>query len=80
MTRGFLKQQLSVRTGATISQIESGVFSVNTKCDYFAKTADRQIVTNPCNIRKQGWGLDMKKLDGTKLSVHVEWCKVSIIN
>ena len=94
MTRGFLKQQLSVSTGSTVSQIESEVFSSNTKRDplsvsatssvnsmcenYFAKTADNHQVTKPYDIERKGWGLDVQRLDGTKLSVHVECCKVSI--
>ena len=117
MTRGFLKQQLSVSTGSTVSQIESGVFSSNTKRDpysrsatssvnakyrratssvktkcrsatssvntmcenYFAKIADSHQVTKPYDIERNGWGLDVQRLDGTKLSVHVECCEVSII-
>ena len=93
MTRSFLKQQLSVRTGSTISQIESGVFSGNIKRDphikttsligtkyedYFAKSADNHQVTKPYNIERKGWGLDVQRLDGTKLSIHVECCEVSI--
>ena len=74
-TKSFLKQQLSLRTGATISQIESGVFS---PCGYFAKTADSHQITKPCNISKEGWGLDVQWLVGTKLSVHVKCCEVSI--
>ena len=74
-TKSFLKQQLSLRTGATISQIESGVFS---PCDYFTKTADSHQISKPCNIMKQGWGLDVQRLDGTKLSVHVQFSEVSI--
>ena len=100
MTRGFLKQQLSVRTGSTISQIESGVFSGKTKHDskiktkkwpmvysldlkredYFAKTADSHQITNPCDIKREGWGLDVQGLDGTKMSIHVEYCEVSIFS
>ena len=75
-----MKQQLSVRTGSTISQIESGAFSVNsssTKCYYFAKTDDSHQISEPFNIIKQGWGLDVQRLDGTKLSFQVECCEVS---
>ena len=102
MTRGFLKHQLSVRTGSTIPQIESGVFLGKTNCkddsmtkaqdcyifdfsndsfkceDYFAKTADSNQITKPCDIKREGWGLDLQRLDGTKMSIHVEYCEVSI--
>ena len=98
MTRGFLKQQLSVRTGSTIPQIESGVFLGKTNCkddsmtkaqncyvfdfsndsfkreDYFAKTADSNQITKPCDIKREGWRLDVQRLDGTKMSIHVEYC------
>ena len=73
-TKSFLKQQLSLRTGATISQIETnGVFS---PCNYFAKTADSHQITDSCNISKRSWGLEVQKLDGTKL--HVVCREVSI--
>ena len=81
-----MKQQLSVRTGATISQIESGVFfvkrhfnvSIGTKCDYFAKTAASHQISEPFDIERKGWGLDVQRLDGTKLTLQVECCEVSI--
>ena len=79
-----MKQQLSIRTGATISQIESGVFFVqwlfklSTECDYFAKTTASHQISEPFIIERKGWGLDVQRLDGTKLTLQVECCEVSI--
>ena len=79
-----MKQQLSDRTGANLSQIESGVFFVkgllnfSNKCDYFAKTAASHQISEPFDIERKGWGLDVQRLDGTKLTLQVECCEVSI--
>ena len=48
--------------------------------DYFAKTADSHQITKQCDIKREGWGLDVQRLDGTKMSIHVEYCEVSIFS
>ena len=74
----FLKQQLSIKTGVTVPHLGCGVYSMYfksrdclQKSDYFVKAADGSIVEEACTIKKNNWVLDVQKLDGTKVSVHV---------
>ena len=74
----FLKQQLSIKTGVTVLQLGCGVYSMYFKSrdclhksGYFVKAADSCIVEEACNITRNYWALDVQKLDGTKVSLHV---------
>ena len=68
----FLKQELAVKTGMTLSQIECGAYSVNSNkpqgSNYFAK--DDHLVTAECKILRNGWIFDLQRVDGTKVVVH----------
>ena len=68
----FLKQELAVKTGLTLSQIECGPYSVNSNkppdSNYFAE--DDHLVTVECKIVRNGWMFDLQRVDGTKVIVH----------
>ena len=67
-----MKQELAVKTGMTLSQIECGAYSVNSNkpqgSNYFAK--DDHLVTAECKILRNGWIFDLQRVDGTKVVVH----------
>ena len=87
----FLKQQLSYETGASQSQLKCGAYVLKSECkkveqtqklqfkDGYLSKDDRDEVVNSNMeiIRRDGWILDIQRLDGTKVSVHVPERKVN---
>ena len=81
----FLKQQLSYEMGASQSQLKSGVYVLNSECEmaeqsqslqfkdgYLSKDdQDEPVKSDMEIIRRDGWILDVQRLDGTKVAVHV---------
>ena len=64
----FLKQEIAVKTGLTLSQIECGAYSVDSNKpldNYFAK--DDHLVTVECS---NGWKFGLQRVNGTKVIGH----------
>ena len=60
----FLKQEIAVKTGLTLSQIECGAYSVDSNKpldNYFAKD-DSHLFTVECS---NGWKFGLQRVDGT---------------
>ena len=87
----FLKQQLSYETGASQSQIKSGAYVLNSEYEmveqsqslqfkdgYLSKDDQDELVKSDMEIiRRDGWILDIQRLDGTKVAVYVPERKVN---
>ena len=86
----FLKQQFSYETGASQPQLKSGAYVLESelqstkqsqklqfKDGYLSKDDQDEVVNSNMEIiRRDGWILDVQRLDGTKVSVHVPERKV----
>ena len=87
----FLKQQLSYKTGASQPQLKCGAYVLKSelqstkqsqklqfKDGYLSKDDQDEVVNSNMEIiRRDGWILDVQRLDGTKVSVHVPERKVN---
>ena len=87
----FLKQQFSYETGISQTQLKSGAYVLESeliqsteqsqnlqfKDGYLSKDDQDEVVNSNMEIiRRDGWILDVQRLDGTKVSVHVPERKV----
>ena len=87
----FLKQQVSYETGVSQTQLKSGAYvleseliqsteqsrNIQFKDGYLSKDDQDEVVNSNMEIiRRDGWILDVQRLDGTKVSVHVPERKV----
>ena len=87
----FLKQQLSYETGASQPQLKCGAYVLKSECKkveqnqklqfkdaHLSKDDQDEVVNSNMEIiRRDGWILDVQRLDGTKVSVHVPERKVN---
>ena len=87
----FLKQQLTYETGISQPQLKCGVYVLESeypsteqsqnlqfKDGYLSKDDQDEVVNSNMEIiRRDGWILDVQRLDGTKVPVHVPERKVN---
>ena len=88
----FLKQQLSYETGASQPQLKCGAYVLESeliqsteqsqnlqfKDGYLSKDDQDELVKSDMEIiRRDGWILDIQRLDGTKVAVYVPERKVN---
>ena len=80
----FIKQQLSYKTGVSLPQLKCGAYVLSSeveeaqkcttlqfKTGYLSKDEDESVYSDINVTRRDGWILDVQRLDGTKVSVHV---------
>ena len=83
----FIRQQLSYKTGVPLSRLKCGAYVLSSeevhkctklqfKTGYLSKDKDEKVYSDICVERRIGWILDVQRLDGTKVSVHVPEKKV----
>ena len=95
----FLKQQLSYTTGVSQTQLKCGAYVLESEVvpkqqlqfrnGYLSRDEDDTVQSKMKLIRRDGWVLDVKRLNGTKVSVHIPerkvlptaciWCKYCIL-
>ena len=82
--KSFLTQQLSCKTGVSHSQLKCGAYMLKSKVQvvqqsqelqfkdgYLCEDDKDEVVNSQMEFQREGWILDVQRLDGTKVSVHV---------
>ena len=83
--KNFLTQQLSCKTGASHSQLKCGAYMFKSKVQEVQQSLELQFkdgygylcddkdeaVNSQMEFQRDGWILDVQRLNGTKVSVHI---------